>query len=436
MTTLIDLTLRGTLAVALVFALSLMLRRSSRSGALRLWWLVAALVFLCPLRTPHLGLWGGDTPTEMASTSALRYAPAESVASQASRVVQKAVPVLQIVWLAGFLVSCGLVVGRSAVFLSAWRRHRLCTDSRLLDLLEECKASLGITIPIGLIVDEKIPAPAVLGWLRPRLLLPAVFTREASEDSLRHVLRHELAHIRAADIAAGWLFALVRCLHWFNPAAYFLHREWIRSREEAADEAAVQADDRAGASRAYGETLLGMAAETSFAPNLAGIGESFRHLRRRIDRIMKTQHRKPRMLLTALVAVILGGIATLQPGHAESPKDQAVAAMESWLGGIDAGKYPESWQAASADFQKAVTETQWVEALKAVRAPLGELKERKLASALQQTEVPGPKGTIKGNFVIAQFESSFENLKFALETVTFVEEGGTWKASGYYIKPR
>jgi hypothetical protein len=151
---------------------------------------------------------------------------------------------------------------------------------------------------------------------------------------------------------------------------------------------------------------------------------------------MKTQHRKPRMLLTALVAVILGGIATLQPGHAESPKDQAVAAMETWLGGIDAGKYPESWQAASADFQKAVTETQWVEALKAVRAPLGALKERKLASALQQTEVPGPKGTIKGNFVIAQFESSFENLKFALETVTFVEEGGTWKASGYYIKPR
>lgn len=436
MMTLVDLTLRGTLAVAVVFGLSLILRHSSRSGALRLWWLVAGLVFLCPLRTPHLGLWGGDTSTEMASGPAFQYALAESVASQASRAVHDAVPVLQIVWLVGFLISGGMMVGRSAVFLSAWRRHRLCTDSRLLDTLEECKASLGVSIPVGLIVDEKIPAPAVLGWLRPRLLLPAAFAREASEDSLRHVLRHELAHVRAADIAAGWVFALVRCVHWFNPAAYFLHREWIRCREEAADEAAVQADDRAGSSRAYGETLLGLAAETSFAPNLAGIGESFRHLRRRIDRIMKTQHRKPRMLLTALVAVILGGIATLQPGHAESPKDQAVAAMETWLGGIDAGKYPESWQAASADFQKSITEYQWVEALKAVRGPLGALKERKLASAMQQTEVSGPKGTIKGNFVVAQFETAFENLRFAIETVTFVEESGTWKASGYYIKPR
>ncbi len=436
MTTLIDLTLRGTLAVALVYAFSLILRRSSRSGALRLWWLVAALVFLCPLRAPHLGLWGNETPATLATSPALQYAPVDSIASKASRAVHEAVPVLQILWLVGFLVSGGIVVGRSAVFLSAWRRHRLCTDSRLLDALEECKASLGVSIPVGLIVDEKISAPAVLGWLRPRLLLPASFAREAGEDSLRHVLRHELAHVRAADIAAGWLFALVRCVHWFNPAAYFLHREWIRCREEAADEAAVQADDRAGAPRAYGETLLGMAAESSFAPNLAGIGESFRHLRRRIDRIMKTQHRKPRMLLTALVAVILGGIATLQPGHAESPKDQAVAAMESWLGGIDAGKYAESWKDASADFQKAVTETQWVDALNAVRAPLGALKERKLASAMQQTEVPTPKGPIKGNFVIAQFETSFENLKFARETVTFVEEGGTWKASGYYIKPR
>lgn len=433
---LIDLTLRGTLAVALVFALSQILRHSSRSGALRLWWLVAALVFLCPVRTPHLGLWGGETPTVMASGPALQYGSVDSIASQASRAVHYAVPVLQILWLVGFLVSCGIVVGRSAVFFSAWRRHRLCTDSRLLDVLEECKASLGVTIPIGLIVDEKIPAPAVLGWLRPRLLLPASFAREASEDSLRHVLRHELAHVRAADIAAGWVFALVRCVHWFNPAAYFLHREWIRCREEAADEAAVQADDRTRASRAYVETLLGMAAESSLAPNLAGIGESFRHLRRRIDRIMKTQHRKPRMLLTALVAVILGGLATLQPGHAESPKDQAVAAMETWLSGIDAGKYAESWKDASTDFQKAVTEAQLVASLKAVRAPLGAMKERKLASALQQTEVPGPKGAIKGNFVIAQFETSFENLKFALETVTFAEEGGTWKASGYYIKPR
>lgn len=141
-----------------------------------------------------------------------------------------------------------------------------------------------------------------------------------------------------------------------------------------------------------------------------------------------------RIALSLLLAVAC--LVTASPARAEDAKKQAVAAMEIWLGDVDAGKYAESWKAASADFQKSITEYQWVEALKHVRGPLGALKERKLASALQQTEVPGPKGTIKGNFVIAQFETAFENLRFAIETVTFVEEGGTWKASGYYIKPR
>ena len=40
----------------------------------------------------------------------------------------------------------------------------------------------------------------------------------------------------------------------------------------------------------------------------------------------------------------------------------------------------------------------------------GPLEERKLASAMQQAEVPGPKGPIKVNFVTAQFETAFENL--------------------------
>lgn len=107
--------------------------------------------------------------------------------------------------------------------------------------------------------------------------------------------------------------------------------------------------------------------------------------------------------------------------------------METWLGDIDAGKYAESWKAASADFQKAFTEYQWVEALKHVRGPLGALRERKLASADPQTEV---KGTSERNFVTLRFDTAFENLRFAIETVTFVEEGGTWKASEYSIKPR
>jgi hypothetical protein len=56
---------------------------------------------------------------------------------------------------------------------------------------------------------------------------------------------------------------------------------------------------------------------------------------------------------------------------------------------------------------------------------------------MHQTSVPAPEGVVKGDYVIAQFNTSFENLQYAVETVTFEKAAdGTWKASGYYVKPK
>ncbi len=76
-------------------------------------------------------------------------------------------------------------------------------------------------------------------------------------------------------------------------------------------------------------------------------------------------------------------------------------------------------------------------ALNGARTPLGKCTGRKLASAMHQTSVPAPEGVVKGDYVIAQFNTSFENLQYAVETVTFEKAAdGTWKASGYYVKPK
>jgi len=149
--------------------------------------------------------------------------------------------------------------------------------------------------------------------------------------------------------------------------------------------------------------------------------------------------KSPRLILAAAVALIVIGGFIIRPVQAEDsdPKQAAVASMETWLHAIDAGKYAESWDEASASFQKTLSAKQWVAALDSVRIPLGKCKDRKLASALHQTEVPSPSGTQKGDFVVAQFNSSFENLAYAVETVSFEKApDGTWKASGYYIKPK
>jgi hypothetical protein len=260
-----------------------------------------------------------------------------------------------------------------------------------------------------------------------------------------------LAHFRFLDVPAGWLFAVARCVHWFNPLAHLAAMRWSAFREEAADENAIRWS-RQFAPSEYGETLLSFVRSEAAVPSVGvlAIGETFSHLKHRIAMISRHAQRNPKPIFALVLALVVAALATLQaqvpepsPGAgaekdaSAAAKSAAVAAMEKWLKTIDGGSYAASWGEAAGSFQKALTSDQWVAALTSVRAPLGAMETRKLVSALYQTGVPLPNGTmLKGEFVIAQFDTSFANLKYALETVTFEKQDGAWRAAGYYIKPR
>ena len=147
--------------------------------------------------------------------------------------------------------------------------------------------------------------------------------------------------------------------------------------------------------------------------------------------------------MASAVVLTLGALTALSPALADddaqaAAKKEAVAAMQTWLGEIDAGGYAKSWTDAAKSFQKAVTSDQWVTALTNVRSPLGKSLARTLASASYQSgQSSVGTGGLNGTYVIAQFDSSFENLKYARETVTFEKEAdGAWRAAGYFIKPQ
>ena len=116
----------------------------------------------------------------------------------------------------------------------------------------------------------------------------------------------------------------------------------------------------------------------------------------------------------------------------EAAEKAAGAAAPTWLGQIDAGKYANSWNQASAYFRGAVTEKSWSDALNGFRKPLGKLQSRKLLKAQSANSLPGAPD---GNYVVMQFDTSFGNKKGAVETVTFMQEkDGKWRAAGYYVK--
>ena len=110
----------------------------------------------------------------------------------------------------------------------------------------------------------------------------------------------------------------------------------------------------------------------------------------------------------------------------------AVAAAKAWLTLIDDGKYGDSWEAAAAYFKGAITKKYWQQTLTAVRKPLGVLISREVRSKAYTQSLPGAPD---GEYLVIQFNTSYENKKSAVETVTPMRDSdGTWRVSGYYIK--
>ncbi len=110
----------------------------------------------------------------------------------------------------------------------------------------------------------------------------------------------------------------------------------------------------------------------------------------------------------------------------------AVAAADAWLKLVDAGQYAESWAEAAEYLKNAVSEENLRKSMEPFRKPLGVLVSRTLKSTHYTTTAPGAPD---GQYVIIQYDSSFENKKTAVETVTpMLDKDGKWRVSGYYIK--
>jgi TonB family protein len=170
-----------------------------------------------------------------------------------------------------------------------------------------------------------ISVPMTVGWLRPKILLPAVW-KEWEAAKLEAVLAHERTHIQRADWAIAAVAAFNRCVFWFNPLAWWMERKLAFLAEQACDDAAVLAT---GAREPYAEALLDMAAAVRTGHGRM-VWEAMAmartvEVRKRIERILDETRQIPRGLTrarwTALIACALplmyvASVAQLAPAQA------------------------------------------------------------------------------------------------------------------------
>lgn len=135
-----------------------------------------------------------------------------------------------------------------------------------------------------------------------------------------------------------------------------------------------------------------------------------------------------RLFVTTLIVVSLTPWMAAQVASTEA----AERAADSWLALVDKADYSASWDQSAEILKGAVTKEQWGKALANSRGQFGKVLSRKLKSATFTTTLPGAPD---GHYVVILYETSFENKKSAVETITpQLAKDGQWRVSGYYIR--
>lgn len=161
-----------------------------------------------------------------------------------------------LVWLAGAILLAGTRLWVLARFRRQLRGTESTADVRLAaTVAEEAGRLRAGAVPPACIETEAVDAPALFGIARPCLLFPPALAAQLTDEELRLVVRHELAHWRRRDLLAQALVQAAVVVHWFNPLVWFAARLARNDAELACDEFVLRRE-AAGGPTAYGSTLL------------------------------------------------------------------------------------------------------------------------------------------------------------------------------------
>ena len=160
---------------------------------------------------------------------------------RAALAIERMLPLLVALWIAGLCFCSIRLLGGLAV-VARVRRYQTSPAShdwqqRLAALAR--RMHVRGRDAISLHVCANIRTAAVIGWLRPVILVPASALAGLAPHQMEAVLAHELAHIRRHDYLVNLLQSVVETLFFYHPAVWYLSRRVRLERENCCDDDAV-----------------------------------------------------------------------------------------------------------------------------------------------------------------------------------------------------
>jgi beta-lactamase regulating signal transducer with metallopeptidase domain len=214
-------------------------------------------------------------------------------------------------WLLGVALFSFRLAGGFLLLEHRCRKQSVGLSPRIVVVCRELEQRLGLACAIRYLECGWLDTPAVIGWLSPVVLLPVTALTGLSEDQLRAVIAHELAHIRRLDAFVNLFQILVETVLFYHPAIWWLNRRIRAERELCCDEVAVALTGN----RLEYAHMLTMMAQWERAPALAMAANSG-SLRERVFHILGRKSRGATQRVLGLTGSVLFLAAALGAANA------------------------------------------------------------------------------------------------------------------------
>lgn len=219
------------------------------------------------------------------------------------------------VWLLGVVIFGFYTLLKGRCFIRQLKNYKLCSDETILALITSCQNSLGLSGNIIVLQPDNYKTPSVSGFIRPKLLIPAGIETKLTNDELKYIILHELAHLKRKDIFVNCLIGIMQIIHWFNPVLWYAFYCWREDSEIACD-AYVLSKIGANHANDYGWLIIKLLEDCSLKNAYGTIGMIGvkSHLKRRIKMIsLFSKYSYSWSGLSVALMIVLGAVLLTNP---------------------------------------------------------------------------------------------------------------------------
>jgi uncharacterized protein (TIGR03435 family) len=306
-------------------------------------WLAASLKFLIPFsllvslggqlpRTRQIPIKSQAAVYSAIDTASVPFRTSLSVSSSQEyshspgRATRLLPQMLFVLWALGTVFVTLIWCRRWRQLSANLRNAMILKEGRELEILRRLEDNLVQSNSIPIIRTRSMMEPGIFGIFSPVMLWPEGLSGQLSDDQIKAILAHELAHARRHDNLAALLHMLVEAAFWFHPIVWWIESRIVEEQEHACDEAAVL---EVGSSDIYAESLLKACRFCLESPLTCVPGIAGGNLRRRILRItdnrllQKLDFKRQALLcfvafVSLAVPVLMGAAHASQNGTAGS----------------------------------------------------------------------------------------------------------------------